>query len=195
MTTKTHLEAILDTDPAAKLAHSLLVDSARNDTVLMETLVSADNMATFGLMQAEWANLVAEHPDFAEAIEFDDPYVCSLDSLAALIAQAPTSLVRQSLREVAHCRGQMDLALGLISPAAEERSQLVLAGATAEWEILLGAHPMFSAWLRVNDRFTCSRSTLIDGMLYAPCESIRHVLRETYCFRELAALATPHAFA
>jgi len=40
------------------------------------------------------------------------------------------------------------------------------------------------------DRFTCSRAELADAMLLAPTEPLRHALRETFCFRQIAALTT-----
>lgn len=172
-----------------------MVTSARKDKALMDALAAADNMATFSLLQSEWTNMLAVDPDFAERVEAADPHVCDFDTLAELIALAPTCAIRQVLRETAYCRKQMAIALGLDSPSTDGRAQLVLAGANAEWEILLGAHPEFSAWLNISDRFTCARATLIDGMLFAPTATIRHVLRETFCFREIAAMITTHEHA
>lgn len=172
-----------------------LLNSARNDAVLMGALATADEMATFGLLQAEWLRILDAYPEFADEVESTDPYVCNMSALAELIAQAPTAVARQALRETAHCREQMALMLGIVSPSADERSQLVLAGANAEWEILLGAHPIFSNWLATINCLTCSRATLSDALQHAPTDAIRHALRETFCFREVAALATSHAFA
>lgn len=179
--------------PQALLTAEMLA-AARQDEALMDTLAAADNMAMYSLLQSEWANLLGEHPEFAEQVEAADPYVCSLDTLAELIALAPTSAIRQVLREAAYCREQMAIALGLAAPAADDRAHLALAGANTEWEILLSAHPEFSAWLNISDRFTCTRSTLIDGMLFAPTGTIRHVLRETFCFREIAAMISNHEY-
>lgn len=181
--------------PAADALHAALVHSARSDAVLMCALAAADEMATFGLLQAEWVRILGAYPQFADDIESADPYVCSMSTLAELIAQAPTAVVRQALRETAYCREQMALMLGLVSAGADERAQLVLSGANAEWEILLAAHPSFSNWFATIDRFTCSRATLSDALHHAPTDPIRHALRETFCFREVAALATPHDFA
>lgn len=174
--------------------HTALVNSARGDVVLMDALAAADEWATFVLLQAEWVRSLGAYPQFADEVESADPYVCSMSVLAELIAQAPTAVARQVLRETAHCREQMALMLGLVSPGADERAQLVLAGANAEWEILLSAHPSFSNGLATIDRFTCSRATLSDLIQQAPTDAIRHALRETFCFREVASLATPHAF-
>jgi hypothetical protein len=175
-------------------ARNALAISARQDTALMGALAAADEMAMFDLLQSEWQGLLGAYPHFADDMEFADPYVCSTSQLAELIAQAPTAIMRQTLREVAYCREQMSLMLGLTSADADERAQVVLAGANAEWEILLGAHPIFSAWLSTIDRFTCSRATLADAMLHAPTCTIRHALRETFCFRKVASLITAHEF-
>lgn len=176
------------------LAEAMII-SARQDAALMDALAAADNMAMFSLLQSEWVNVLAADPEFAERVEAADPHVCDLETLAELIALAPTAAIRQVLRETAYCREQMAIALGLDHPATEGRAQLVLAGANAEWEILLGAHPEFAAWLKVCDRFTCTRAALIDGMLFAPTATIRHVLRETFCFRQIAAMITSHEHA
>jgi len=172
-----------------------LLTSARQDAALMDALAAADSMAMFSLLQSEWTGVLGADPEFAELVEAADPHVCDLDTLAELIALAPTSAIRQVLRETAYCREQMAIALGLDHTPAAGRAQLVLTGANAEWEILLGAHPEFSAWLNLSDRFTCSRATLIDAMLFAPTSTIRHVLRETFCFREIAAMTTAHEHA
>lgn len=164
--------------------------SARQDTALMQVLDMADDMAMFNLMQADWALILARHPEFADKLESSDPYVCDLVSLAELIAQAPTSAVRQALREVAYCRDQMAAMLNLQQPPVDERAAVVLAGAKAEWDILLAAHPVFEACLVDLDRFTCSRAELADAMLLAPTDPLRHALRETFCFRQIAALTT-----
>lgn len=177
--------------PHTFFAAEMLV-SARRDAALMEALAAADDMAMLSLLQSEWSFHLGEHPDFAEQVEAADPHICNLDTLAELIALAPTSLIRQVLREAAYCREQMASALGLAAPAADARARLVLAGANAEWEILQSAHPEYSFWL--NDRFTCTRSMLIDGMLFAPTDTIRHVLRETFCFREIAAMVSDHQY-
>lgn len=173
------------------LAQALL-DSARQDEALMDALAAADKMATFSLLQTEWTSILSEYPDFFERVEETDPHVCDLDTLAELIALAPTCAIRQVLRETAYCREQIATALGLDYAAAAGRAEMVLTGANAEWEILLGAHPEFSAWLNMSDRFTCSRATLIDAMVSAPTSTIRHVMRETFCFREIAAMTTSH---
>lgn len=185
-----HGRKLFEHEPLAKA----LLSSARQDAALMDALAAADNMAMFSLLQSEWTNTLAADPEFAERVEAADPHVCDLDTLAELIASAPTSSIRQVLRETAYCREQMEIALGLKRAPADGRAQLVLAGAHAEWEILLAAHPEFSAWLNISDRFTCSRTTLIDGMLFAPTTTIRHVLRETFCFREIAAMITEHEY-
>lgn len=181
---------LLQHEPLAQV----LLNSARQDEALMDALAAADNMATFSLLQSEWTDILAADPEFAERVEAADPHVCDLDTLAELIALAPTCTIRQVLRETAYCREQMAIALGLGHSRADGRAQVVVAGANAEWEILLGAHPEFSAWLNVSDRFACSRDTLIDGMLFAPTTTIRHVLRETFCFREIAAMTTEHEY-
>ncbi|MFC5510995.1 hypothetical protein ACFPOU_07640 [Massilia jejuensis] len=167
-----------------------LLASARQDEALMDALAAADNMAMCSLLQSEWTSILAVDPEFAARVEDADPHVCDLDTLAELIALAPTSAIRQVLRETAYCREQMATALGLDYAPAADRAEMVLTGANAEWEILLGAHPEFSAWLNMSDRFTCSRATLIDAMLFAPTSTIRHVMRETFCFREIAAMTT-----
>lgn len=179
--------------PPPPLSAEMLA-AARQDAALMEALAAADNMAMFSLLQSEWTGLLGEYPEYEERVEAADPHVCSLDTLAELIALAPTSLIRQVLREVAYCREQMAIALGLGASSVDARAHLVVAGANAEWEILLSSHQEFSAWLNVSDRFTCTRSTLIDGMLFAPTGTIRHVLRETFCFREIAAMITNHEY-
>jgi len=172
-----------------------LAISARQNVALMDALAAADEMAMFDLLQAEWQGMLGAHPQFADDMEFADPYVCSMSQLAELIAQAPTAIMRQTLREVAYCREQMSMMLGLANTNSDERAQLVLAGAKAEWEILLGVHPTFAAWLSTIDRFTCSQATLADAILHAPTCAIRHALRETFCFRKVASLVTPYEFA
>lgn len=182
-----------ETPEAARTA--ALVISARQNNALMDTLAAADEMAMFDLVQAEWQGHLAKYPLFAEEMEFADPYVCSMSQLAELIAQAPTSAMRQTLREVAYCRQQMELMLGLSHTDVDERAQLVLAGANVEWEILLNSYQTFSAWLSTIDRFTCSRAMLADAIAQAPSAPIRHALRETFCFRKVAALITAYDFA
>lgn len=177
--------------PQAPLS-AMMLASARQNKALMDTLATADSMAMFSLLQSDWTILLGIHQEFAEQVEAADPYVCSFDTLAGLIALAPTSPIRQVLRETAYCREQMAIALGLAAPSASDRAHLVLAGANTEWEILLSGYPEFSAWLNLTDRFTCNRSTLAEGMLFAPTETFRHVLRETFCFREVAAMISDH---
>ncbi len=167
-----------------------LKHSARQDTTLMQTLDMADDQAMFDLMQADWSKLMTEYPEFSDKLESSDPYICDLVDLAALIAQAPTSAFRQALREVSYCREQMESMLSLQRPSLDERASMVLAGAKAEWDILLAAHPVFKAHLATLDRFTCSRAELADVMLLAPTQTLRHALRETFCFRQVAALTT-----
>jgi hypothetical protein len=174
---------------------SAVMRSARQDSVLMHALESADGMAMFGLMQSDWRRILAAHPEFADEMDSADPYVCDLVTLAELIAQAPTSSIRQALRETAYCREQLALMLDLQQPETDERARVVIAGANAEWEILLSAHPVFEACLDNLDRFTCSRAALVDAILLAPTETLRHALRETFCFREVASLITGHIFA
>lgn len=191
--TEVSAREILGLTPPPPLSAEMLA-AARQDAALMEALAAADNMAMFSLLQSEWTSLLGEYPEYEERVEAADPHVCSLDTLAELIALAPTSLIRQVLREVAYCREQMAIALGLGASSVDARAHLVVAGANAEWEILLSSHQEFSAWLNVSDRFTCTRSTLIDGMLFAPTGTIRHVLRETFCFREIASMTTNHEY-
>lgn len=181
-----------ETHGAARAA--VLVMSARQNTALMGTLAAADEMAMFDLVQAEWQGHLAKFPLFADEIEFADPYVCSMSQLAELVAQAPAAMMRQTLREVAYCRQQMELMLGLSHTDVDERVHLVLAGANVEWEILLSSYPTFSAWLSTIDRFTCSRTMLADAIAQAPSPTIRHALRETFCFRKVAALITAFDF-
>lgn len=176
-------------------ARLALVNPARAEVSFAETLAGADEAEMFNLLQCDWQGHLAGFPVFADDMEFADPYVCSISQLAELIAQAPTAIMRQTLREVAYCREEMALMLGLASADVDERARVVLAGSNAEWEILLGAHPTFSAWLSTIDRFTCSRATLADAILQAPTAAIRHALRETFCFRKVAALITPCDFA
>jgi len=175
-------------------ARNDLATSARQDAALVGALEAADAMAMFSTLQADWQDHLAAFPQFADELEFADPYVCGTSQLAEMIAQAPTAAIRQVLREIAYCREQMALTLGLAAVDTDERAQVVLAGANAEWEILLGAHPTFSALLSTTDRFTCSRATLSELLVHAPTCTIRHALRETFCFREVAALITAHEF-
>jgi hypothetical protein len=200
----THNTALLlGHDPAAQSSifpsvdhvYNAFASLARTDAALMGTLAVADEMARYELLQGEYQDLLNLHPQFADEVEFVDPYVCTMSQLAGLIAQAPTAVTRQTLREVAYCREQMALMLGLESADMDARSQVVLAGANAEWEIQLSLHPTFSAWLSTIDRFTCSRTMLADAMLHAPTSAIRHALRETFCFRKVASLITEHEFA
>lgn len=201
MTTQTSYENAALTHMQITNSHFLrsapqsVVSSARQDAALMDALAAADEMAMFTLLQGEWQELIDAFPQFADDMEFADPYVCGVSQLAELIAQAPTPTIRQTLREVAYCREEMALMLGLATDAADERTHLVLAGANVEWEILLGAHPTFSAWLSTIDRFTCSRATLADAIVHAPTSAIRHALRETFCFRKVASLITTVDFA
>ena len=197
---RTQIDRRMQQEGSVKFFHytaypNVLVTSARQDAVLINALVAADSMATYSLLQSEWTDILGTHREFAELVEDADPHVCDLDTLAELIALAPTSAIRHVLRETAYCREQIAIALGLKYPSAHGRARLILASASAEWEILIGAHPEFSAWLNKVDRFTCSRSTLIDAMLFAPNATIRHVLRETFCFREIAAMTTEHEHA
>ena len=179
----------------ASSSASAVIRLAQQDPGLIHVIESAEEMNTFDGLQADWIRVLAANPEFADDLASVDPYVCSLGTLAKLIAQAPTTVIRQALRETAHCREQMTLMLGLQQPEIDERTQLVLSGANAEWEILLSAHPLFEACLRTLDRFTCSRADLSDVILLAPTDAIRHTLRETFCFREVASLITTVEFA
>lgn len=182
-----------ETPPPDAICTALVI-SARQDVALMGTLVAADEMAAFNLLQAEWQDHLASFPQFADDVEFADPYICSMSQLAELVAQAPTAILRQTLREIAYCREQMVLMLGLAPTESDERAEVVLAGASAEWEILLSVHPTFHALIGTIDRFTCSRTTLAELILHAPTSAIRHALRETFCFREVASLTTSCEF-
>lgn len=203
ITTTDNIALPLAQDPTARSSvfptmdnvYNAFASCARTNVALMGALAAADEMARYELLQGEYQDLLNQHPQFADDVEFVDPYVCTMSELAGLIAQAPTAVIRQTLREVAYCREQMALMLGLAAPDVDARSQVVLAGAHAEWEIQLGAHPTFAAWLSTIDRFTCSRTMLADAMLHAPTSAIRHALRETFCFRKVASLITEHEFA
>lgn len=163
------------------------------DPELVHALETPDQ-TLFDRLQADWAEMLAVHQEFSDGLESVDPYVCDVETLADLIAHAPTSPIRHALREIAYCREQLALMLGLNEGTIGEKAQLVLGGANAEWDILLLAHPFFEACFSNLDRFTCSRAALVDAMLLAPTEVIRHVLRETYCFREVASLMTKVEF-
>jgi hypothetical protein len=177
------------------VARLALVNCARAEVSLADALAGADEAEMFNLLQCDYQGHLAGFPVFADEMEFADPYVCSMAHLAELIAQAPTAVMRQTLREIAYCRQEMEVMLGLAHTEVDERTRLVLAGSNAEWEILLGAYPTFAAWLSTIDRFTCSRAMLADAILQAPTAAIRHALRETFCFRKVAALLTPYDFA
>lgn len=182
------------TNEGHKPARIPLMIAVRRDVALMGALAAADAMAQFNLLQAEWQEYLAACPQFADDFESSDPYVCDVSQLAELVAQAPTAVIRQVLRETWHCREQMAMMLDLAAPKADERAEMVLAGANAEWEILVSVHTTFSALLSTIDRLTCSRATLAELILHAPTCTIRHALRETFCFREVAALITAHKF-
>ena len=177
------------------VARLALMSSAGDEVSFSQALAAASEEEMFNLLQCDWQGHIAGFPVFADDMEFADPYVCNMSTLAEMMAQAPTSIMRQTLREVAYCRQEMELMLGLARTEIDERTRLVLAGANAEWEILLSAYPTFSTWLSTIDRFTCSRAMLADAILQAPTAAIRHALRETFCFRKIAALVTPCDFA
>ncbi|MBY0240071.1 MAG: hypothetical protein K2X55_12220 [Burkholderiaceae bacterium] len=168
--------------------------SARNNAALMDALATADAVGSFDLLQEDWTRILSAHPEFADEIEMIDPHVCGLTTLAELISRAPTAVLRQVLREIYDCRQQLAPILGLEFPHPDERSRCVIASASAEWAFILNAHPAYSAWLSTIDRLTCSRYTLTEAMTLAPNATIRHVLRETFCFRQVAALITTHDF-
>ncbi|WP_400189818.1 hypothetical protein [Massilia orientalis] len=151
-------------------------------------------MASFDLLQEDWTLILAAHPEFADEVEMADPHVCGLRTLAEMISRAPTAVLRQVLREVYDCRQQMAPILGLEYPHTDELSECVIASARAEWAFILAAHATYSAWLSTIDRLTCSRDTLAEAMMLAPSATIRHTLRETFCFRQVAALITRHDF-
>lgn len=180
---------------ARKPIRSPLLTSARQDVTLVGTLAAADEMAMFNLLQQDWQKHLAAFPSFADDFESADPYVCDMSQLAELAAQAPTPVIRQAVREIALCRMQMASILGLATPTTDERTKMVLAGANAEWEISISMYPTFSAWLSTMNRLTCSRAELAEIIHHAPTFIVRHALRETFCFREIASLITPHAFA
>lgn len=182
------------TNEGQRLARTPLMIAVRRDVALMGALAAADEMAQFNLLQAEWQEHLAASPQFADDFESADPHVCDLSQLAELVAQAPTAVIRQVLRETWHCREQMAMMLGLAAPISDERAEMVIAGANAEWEILVSVHSTFAALLNATDRLTCSRAALAELILHAPTCIIRHALRETFCFREVAALITPHKF-
>lgn len=164
-------------------------------SALRETLATASAMANFELVQADWTRVLGSYQEFADELEDCDPHVCSFLSLAKLIARAPTAAIRQVLRETFYCRQQTTITLGLKLPQIDERMQTVLASANAEWEIILASFPTYSAWLSTIDRLTCSRRILSEAIMLAPNLAIRHALRETFCFRQVGSLITPHEFA
>lgn len=172
-----------------------LTRSARSNAGLLDALATADAMACFDLLQRDWALILSAHAEFADEFEMADPHVCSLTTLAEMISRAPTAVLRQVLREIYDCRRQMAALLGLGHSPVDERSNYVMTSASAEWEIILAAHPTYSAWLSTIDRLTCSRFTLAEAMALAPNVTIRHALRETFCFRQVASLITTHDFA
>jgi len=182
------------TNEGHKPARFPLMIAVRRDVALMGALAAADEMAQFNLLQAEWQEHLATSPQFADDFESADPHVCDLSQLAELVAQAPTAVIRQVLRETRHCRQQLSAMLGLAAAEADERAEMVLAGANAEWEILVSVHPTFAALLSTVDRLTCPRATLVELILHAPTTTIRHALRETFCFREVASLITTYKF-
>jgi hypothetical protein len=148
----------------------------------------------FDLLQQDWALILSTHPEFADEVEMTDPYVCGLATLAEMISRAPSAVLRQVLREIHDCRRRMASLLGQECSPVDQRSSYVMASANAEWEIILAAHPTYSAWLSTIDRLTCSRFTLAEAMALAPSVAIRHALRETFCFRQIASLITSHEF-
>lgn len=167
---------------------------APRDAALLNAIAAADAVANFDLLQEEWTLILSSHPEFADEVEATDPHVCDLDILVELICRAPTAVLRHVLREIYDCRKRMSSILGLENPHSDEHSTCVIATVNAEWEIVLAAHPAYSAWLGTIDRMSCSRYTLAEAMMRAPSVSIRHALRETFCFRQVAALITSHDF-
>lgn len=186
------VQCLRNEDP--KPARAPILTSARRDVALVGTLAAADEMAMFNLLQEDWQEHLAAFPDFAEAFESSDPYVCEMSHLAELIAQAPNTIIRQGVREIAFCRGEMARLLGIAMPATDDRTAMVLTGASNEWEISISMYPTFATWLSIIDRLACSRAELADIIRHAPTSPIRHALRETFCFREIASLITEHSF-
>lgn len=169
--------------------------SARGNAALMDALATADAVTCFDLLQQDWALILSTHLEFADELEMTDPHVCGLTTLAEMISRAPSAVLRQVLREIYDCRRRMASLLGQECSPIDQRSNYVMASASAEWEIILATHPTYSAWLSTIDRFTCSRFTLAEAMALAPSVAIRHALRETFCFRQVASLITAHDFA
>lgn len=168
--------------------------SVRSDAALMDALSTADAVTSFDLLQEDWTRILSAYPEFADELEMADPHVCDLTTLAELISRAPSAVLRQVLRELYDCRQQMARIHGLEYPHNDEGSRCVITSANAEWAFILAAHPAYSARLSTIDRLTCSRYTLAEAMKLAPNATIRHALRETFCFRQVAALITTHDF-
>lgn len=143
---------------------------------------------------AEWDGLLACHADFEDWMNQFDGSICTAAELAALIRKAPNDTLRHVAREMVYCRQQLALAVGYVFHA-EEEDQALFNKCEDEWQDLLAQFPKFNAWLISIDRFTCSRATLLEAIRRAPVAEIRQALREMYCFRETAALATSTRFA
>lgn len=143
---------------------------------------------------AEWEGLLGCHADFEDWMNHFDGSICTASELATLITMAPNDTLRHVAREMVYCRQQLALTLGYAFQASD-KEQAVFNRCEDEWQDLLAQFPKFNSWLVSIDRFTCSRATLLEAIRRAPAAEIRQALREMYCFRETASLATSIPFA
>jgi hypothetical protein len=142
----------------------------------------------------EWEGLLSCHADFGDWMSNFDGSVCTATELADLITAAPNVTFRHVAREMVYCRQQLAVTLGYAFQASEQETAL-FSQCEDEWQDLLAQFPRYHSWLISIDRFTCSRATLLEAIRRAPMAEIRQALREMYCFRETAALATALPFA
>jgi hypothetical protein len=143
---------------------------------------------------AEWDGLLGCNADFEDWMNHFDGSICTATELATLITMAPNDTLRHVAREMVYCRQQLALTLGYAFQASDEE-QALFNRCEDEWQDLLAQFPKFNSWLVSIDRFTCSRATLLEAIRRAPAAEIRQALREMYCFRETASLATSIPFA
>ena len=166
----------------------------RSDKSQTMFVALANDTGAYERCLAEWDGLLACHADFEDQMNHFDGSICTAAELAALIRKAPNDTLRHVAREMVYCRQQLALTVGYAFHA-EDDDLALFNQCEDEWQDLLAQFPKFNAWLVSIDRFTCSRATLLEAIRRAPAAEIRQALREMYCFRETAALATSTPFA
>lgn len=150
----------------------------------LPTKLCIDDLSMVALCQEEWDSSLVDHPVFRERLEFVDGAVCDVAELVDLLRVAPTTAMRQSLRETIQYRVRNGMALPKDEP---------YTAALAEWNGVLAIYPHYAAWLNEIDRLTCSKALLCDAMRRAPSVEIRQPLRELFHLRETHALSAPGA--